>query len=143
MTKMPEKNLRFPRDLLLLYGAALLRAISVGAAGVVLGLHLAAAGLDPARIGAVIGLGLAAAAAGTFAAGALAERVGRRRMLRAAAALTVAGGAVFCFAESFSLFGAGAFLGMVSGMGRDRGAAYSLDQAILPQFVSDERRTRA
>lgn len=36
-----------------------------------------------------------------------------------------------------------AFVGMLNGMGRDRGAASSLDQAILPETVPDGRRTWA
>ncbi|HEY7728132.1 MAG TPA: MFS transporter, partial [Candidatus Eisenbacteria bacterium] len=36
-----------------------------------------------------------------------------------------------------------AFLGMVNGMGRDRGAAYALEQAILPATTTDRERTRA
>jgi predicted MFS family arabinose efflux permease len=36
-----------------------------------------------------------------------------------------------------------AFVGMLNGMGRDRGAASTLDQAILPGTVPDERRTWA
>lgn len=38
---------------------------------------------------------------------------------------------------------AAAFLGMLNGMGRDRGAALILDQAILPATVGDLRRTQA
>jgi predicted MFS family arabinose efflux permease len=36
-----------------------------------------------------------------------------------------------------------AFLGMLNGMGRDRGAALVLEQAILPGIVAPEQRTRA
>ena len=36
-----------------------------------------------------------------------------------------------------------AFIGMLNGMGRDRGAASALDQAILPETVPDHRRTWA
>ena len=36
-----------------------------------------------------------------------------------------------------------AFLGMLNGMGRDRGAALVLDQAILPNTVPDAGRTGA
>ncbi|MGH9390849.1 MAG: hypothetical protein ACRD1Z_14630, partial [Vicinamibacteria bacterium] len=88
----PAKRAPIPRDLLIIYSAAILRAICVGGAGVVLGLHLAEAGLDPARIGAVIGLGLGGGALGTLLAGLLTERLGRRWMLRGVAALTLAGG---------------------------------------------------
>ena len=34
-----------------------------------------------------------------------------------------------------------AFLGMLNGMGRDRGAASALEQAILPETTGPERRT--
>src|SRR3989304_4723354 len=38
---------------------------------------------------------------------------------------------------------AAAFFGMVNGMGRDRGGAVALEQAMLPETVSAERRTWA
>jgi hypothetical protein len=37
---------------------------------------------------------------------------------------------------------AAAFLGMLNGMGRDRGAALVLEQAILPATTTNETRTR-
>jgi Na+/melibiose symporter-like transporter len=39
--------------------------------------------------------------------------------------------------------GVAAFVGMLNGMGRDRGAALIIDQAILPATVSDTERTKA
>src|SRR6185295_19462731 len=39
--------------------------------------------------------------------------------------------------------GAAAFVGMLNGMGRDRGAALVIEQALLPATAEEGRRTRA
>ncbi len=132
-----------PRDRLLLYATAFLRAIATGLVGVLIGLYLAKLELDAARIGFVVTAGLAGAATATLVATFAADRLGRRRFLLAIAALMVGGGAAVVFASSFGVILAAAFLGMVNGMGRDRGAAVVIEQAILPATVPAAGRTRA
>ncbi|HSM14867.1 MAG TPA: MFS transporter, partial [Thermoanaerobaculia bacterium] len=81
----------------------------------------------------------AAAALATFAG----DRVGRRRLLIALAALGAAGTLAFvAAADSLPLLALTAFLGMLNGMGRDRGAALILEQAALPATTTDAGRTR-
>lgn len=125
----------------LLYAAALLRAAATAMGGVLMGFHLAALRLDAAAIGAVVGAGLAGVAAGGLLATVAGDRLGRRRLL-AALSLVGAGGIVVLAATSTPLvLAVAAFVGMVNGMGRDRGASVILDQAILPQAAPDEERT--
>ena len=125
--------------------AAFLRALATGMAGVLLGLHLARIGLDAATLGLTITAGLAGA---TLALGVVTlrgDRLGRRRSLAFLALLGAAGGLVLALAPAGmpGLAAAAAFLGMVNGMGRDRGAALVLEQAVLPATTDDAGRTGA
>lgn len=129
-------------DRRLLYATAFIRALATGMVGVLLGIYLARLQLSPAQIGFVVGAGLAGNAAATLLATTLGDRLGRRRFLVGLTLATAAGGvAVAGFSHPLAL-GAAAFLGMVNGMGRDRGAALVLEQAMLPAIVTEERRTR-
>ena len=131
------------RDRRLLYASAFLRSTATGLVGVLTGLHLAAAGLGDAELGVVIACGLGAAALAALAVTLAGDRLGRRRSLVAVALLGGAGGAAFALAASPLLLALAAFLGMVNGMGRDRGAALVLEQAALPATTDDAGRTAA
>jgi MFS family permease len=131
------------RDVRILFGAAFLRSAATGMVGVLMGVYLAELGFDPARIGYVIGAGLAGAAAAALLVTLSGDRLGRRRSLIWLSLLAVAGGVLFALSSDPLVAGAAAFVGMVNGMGRDRGAALILDQAILPSAVGDRERTRA
>jgi len=131
------------RDLLLLYTAAFLRALSTGLIGVLLGIYLAKFGFQAAQIGYVIGAGLAGGACTTLLVTLAGDRFGRKRALVCIAILGAVGGLAAAVASSFSTILAAAFLGMLNGMGRDRGAALVLEQAILPAMTTDATRTRA
>jgi MFS family permease len=111
--------------------------------GVLLGIYLAKLRIDPGRIGFIVGAGLAGGAAASLLVTLAGDRMGRRRTLVALAILGGAGALAAACASSAALLGGAAFFGMLNGMGRDRGAAMILDQAILPSTTSDEGRTRA
>jgi MFS family permease len=129
------------RDALLIYVAALLRSSAVGLIGVVLAIALTQAGVSVAGAGAVIGAGLAGIATMTLVVTVAADRLGRRRALIALSLLT--GFGYFAAAVSANLIWLipTAFAGMVNGMGRDRGPAGTLEQAILPETTDAEHRT--
>jgi MFS family permease len=130
-------------DRRILLAAAFLRALATGMVGVLLGIYLAARGLPPAESGLVVSAGLAGMAAAALAVTVFADRLGRRRTLVAVSLLAAAGGAALLVAGSAPLAAAAAFVGMVNGMGRDRGAALILDVALLPATVAPAGRTRA
>jgi MFS family permease len=111
--------------------------------GVLLGFHLAALGFDPRRASLVVGAGLTGGAVAALAATLAADRMGRRRFLVTLTVLGFAGGIVVAFGSAFAIVAAAAFFGMVNGMGRDRGAALVLEQAVLPTTTTDTERTRA
>ncbi|HEY2955759.1 MAG TPA: MFS transporter [Candidatus Eisenbacteria bacterium] len=130
-------------DRRLLYASAFLRALATGMVGVIAGLYLARLGLSPAASGLVIGGGLAGAALATLIATLRADHIGRRRFLMALAIVGATGGAVVALGSTVMVIAVAAFVGMLNGMGRDRGAALVIEQAILPTTVPDAERTRA
>ncbi|BAU47776.1 ABC transporter permease [Sulfurifustis variabilis] len=126
-----------------LYAAAFLRALATGLMGVLLGIYLAKRGFAAGEIGLVIGAGLTGAALSTLIVTFLGDRLGRRRALIVLGLLGAAGGVALILTESVLAASVVAFIGMVNGMGRDRGAALVLEQAILPATTGDAGRTRA
>lgn len=129
------------RDLTLINCAAFLRASGVGLSGVILGVYLARHGFSPATIGVVVAVGMAGVALGTLGITLFADRLGRRKTLVGLALLSAAGGLGLALSTSTAGILLLTFVGMVNGMGRDRGAAFALDQALVPQGVSQQRRT--
>jgi MFS family permease len=126
-----------------LYAAAFLRALATGMAGVLLGLHLGRQGFSAGLLGSVISAGLVGATLAVALATWYGDRLGRRRSLLALAALSALGGAVVALGSAPGLISGAALLGMVNGMGRDRGAALVIEQAILPATTDDAGRTAA
>lgn len=129
-------------DRSILYAAAFLRALATGMVGVLIAIYLARRGLDSAAIGVVVTSGLAGAALGALLVTSFADRVGRRRALVALGVLAAIGGVLVTAVDGLPAISAAAFLGMLNGMGRDRGAALIIDQAILPATATDAERTR-
>lgn len=130
-------------DRRILLATAFVRALGVGMIGVLLGLHLAARALDPAAIGVVVAAGLAGGACASALVTFAGDRLGRRRMLVALALATAAGGVALALVDHPLTLAIAAFLGMANGMGRDRGAALVIEQAVLPATVPDADRTQA
>ncbi len=131
------------RDRRILLATAFLRAVGTGMTGVLAGLYLAGLGLGAAEAGVVIGAGLAGSAATTFLATTSADAIGRRRFLVLLSLLGAAGLLAMLGARGFLPVAVFAGLGMLNGMGRDRGAALVVEQAILPATTGDAQRTRA
>jgi MFS family permease len=128
-------------DRALLYASAFVRALATGLIGVLLGVYLTEIGIGAGAIGVIVSLGLAGAATGTLLVTLLGDRIGHRRALLLVALLGAAGGAALAVSEHPVVLGAAAFLGMVNGMGRDRGAALVVEQAVLPATAGDAERT--
>ncbi len=129
-------------DRRLIIASAGLRATAVGMAGVLFALHLAALGFGAGAIGWAVSLGLAGGALGTLVVTAVADRWGRRATLAATGVLMALGGAILAWATHPPVILLGALVGMVNGMGRDRGAGQVVEQAILPGTGPESDRTR-
>jgi MFS family permease len=128
-------------DRRLLYVTGLVRAIATGLIGVLLGFHLAEMRIDARAAGAIISAGLAGAAGATAIVTVAAAKLGHRWTLVALALLAGAGGVVLAVSSSATVVAGAAFIGMVNGMGRDRGGALVHDQSMLPATVPDRGRT--
>ena len=123
--------------------ATTIRSAAIGGLSVLFGLYLGSLGFDEFQIGLLIAAGLAGMAVGTGTAGFLADRLGRRKSLIVISAVMALGGVLLALVESFLPVLLASFIGMVNGMGRDRGPAQAIDQAILAQSVGPEHRTGA
>jgi MFS family permease len=130
-------------DRAILYTTAFLRALATGMVGVLLGLFVIRLGFSTAALGYVVGAGLAGGALGALAATLFADSRGRRLTLLLVSIAGAAGAALAGIASTPTALCAAAFLGMLNGMGRDRGAALIIEQSILPATAADEERTRA
>ncbi len=135
--------MRNHRDRFLIYSAALLRALGVGLLGVLLGIVLFRAGASSLQIGFVIATGIAGGAAATTVVSFYGDKFGRRRTLVFLSLLAALGGIGLALTPRFSVLLAIAFVGMLNGTGTDRGAAFVVEQAVLPGLVSDTHRTWA
>ncbi len=131
------------QDRFLIYGAALLRALGIGLLGVLLGIVLFRAGASSLQIGLVIATGIAGGAAATSVVSFYGDMLGRRRTLVVLSLLAALGGIGLALTPRFSVLLAIAFVGMLNGTGTDRGAAFAMEQAVLPGLVSDTNRTWA
>ncbi len=125
-----------------LYVTAFVRALTTSLVGVSLGFHLARLGITGAAFGAVISAGLTGAALAAVVATFFGDSLGRRRLLVLLTLSSVVGTVAFAWASSPLALSAAAFVGMLNGMGKDRGAALALEQAALPGTTTDRGRTQ-
>ncbi len=132
-----------PRDARLIYAAGFIRSATVSLVGVTIAIYLAETGFSTTAIGALIGCGLVGSSLATVAVSLRGDVWGRQRVLIALTVLTAIGYLALALVTDAITLAAFALGGMLNGMGRDRGAASALDQAILPEAVPPDRRTWA
>lgn len=126
----------------ILYATAFLRALTTSLIGVLLGVYLARNDVTGAAFGAVVSAGLLGAALAAVAATFLGDRIGRRRFLVIVTVASVVGTIAFALSSHALALSVAAFVGMLNGMGKDRGAALILEQAALPSLVAETDRTQ-
>jgi len=129
-------------DRRLIFTTAFLRAVGTGMTGVLAGLYLARLGLSAATTGLVVSAGLAGAACASLLATTSADGFGRRRFLIVVSLFGALGCLAMLGAHAIPAIVLFAALGMLNGMGRDRGASLVVEQAILPSTIADSDRTR-
>jgi MFS family permease len=130
-------------DRRILYATAFLRALATGMIAVLLAAYLAVMHFPADVVGWVVAAGLAGNAAALALTTVLGDRLDRRAALLTLAALGAAGAGLAWVSRHPAALAASAFVGMLNGMGRDRGAALALEQAILPATATEEGRTQA
>lgn len=129
------------RDRSWLYFAVFVRSLATGMIGVLLGIYLAELHLGADTIGLIVGVGLGGAALATLLATLYADKAGHRKALVLISFASVVGAVLLTFSAHPIALGIAALIGMVNGMGRDRGAALVVEQAALPSTAPDRERT--
>ena len=130
-----------PPDGWLLFGTCGVRTFAYGFLSVVLGLYLAAIGLDSTVIGAIFTAALAGGAIMTVGLTTVADRLGRQRVLMVGALLMALAGTVFAVTSNPIMLAIAAIIGTISPSGKEVGPFLSIEQAVLPQTVSSQQRT--
>ncbi len=125
----------------LLFATCAVRNFAYGFLSIVLGLYLAALGLDPAAIGLVFTAALVGGAVMTIAVTSVADRRGRRRLLVIGAILMAVAGAIFAVTDQLLLLLVAAVIGTISPSGKDVGPFLAIEQAILPSTTDARHRT--
>lgn len=144
MVRLPQRPSwiqELPADGRLLFATCGVRTFAYGFLSVILGLYLAATGLDSNTIGAIFTAALAGGAAMTIVITGVADRFGRRWMLVLGALLMALAGVVFALTSNPLLLAMAAIVGTISPSGKEVGPFLSLEQAILPQTIKGEQRT--
>ena len=126
----------------LLFATRAIRLFAYGFLSIVLVLYLAQLGFSDSRIGLLLSLTLIGDTAVSLWLTTRADRIGRRRMLLAGAALMILAGLVFALTRNFFLLLAAATIGVISPSGNEVGPFLSIEQASLSHVIAGERRTR-
>ena len=127
----------------LIYAAGCFRGVSTSFMGIIIAIYCDSIGLSSSQIGILITLGLAGGTGATLIVSLLGDRMGRRRTLIVLAFFSALGGIGLFATQHFLLLCLVVFFGMVNGMGRDRMAAFTLEQAILSSTPGLQARTKA
>jgi MFS family permease len=132
---------RLTRDGRLLFATRILRLFAYGFLSVVLVLYLTEAGLTEREIGLLLTLTLLGDTGISLGLTAVADRVGRKRVLLLGAVLMFFAGVFFLSTTSVILLTIAATIGIISPSGYEVGPFLAIEQAALSQLTRDERRT--
>jgi MFS family permease len=125
----------------ILFGTRIVRMFAYGFLSVVLVLYLVQLGFGEWLIGLLLSLTLVGDAAISLWMTTSADRVGRRRILMAAASLMLFAGVLFAVTDRVALLLVAAIFGVISPSGYEVGPFLPVEQAALTQIVSAEQRT--
>ena len=126
-----------------IYLAGGCRAFASGLTSILVALYVAEAGLGPADLGVLVGVGMGGITLGTAIVAWFGEGVGRGRIGVVATAVSAAGLIGLGLAGTTPLLPLIAFLGMINGMGRDRGPLQTIDESVLADRTKGHERTSA
>src|SRR5262245_43037803 len=130
-------------DVRLLFVTRAIRLFAYGFLSVILVLYLAEIGLSDQEIGLLLTMTLLGDTGISLWITTKADRLGRKRMLIAGAALMLLGGVVFAVTSNFLLLLLAATIGVLSPSGNEVGPFLAIEQAALAQTVSGHQRTQA
>lgn len=129
------------RDARLLFATRFIRLFAYGSLSVVLVFYLVGIGLSEPQTGLLLTLTLIGDTVVSLFLTTRADRIGRRRVLLAGAALMVAAGLVFASTRQLWLLLLAATVGVISPSGNEVGPFLSIEQAALSHVVADRIRT--
>ena len=129
------------RDGRWLFALRTIRMLGYGFLAVVLVLYLAASGLEPVAIGAILTLTLVGDTLVSLWLTTHADRLGRKRVLIASSLLVVIAGTVFAATDWLPLLILAGIVGVISPTGNEVGPFLAVEQASLSQVVPARRRT--
>jgi MFS family permease len=126
-----------------LFATRVVRLFAYGFLSVILVLYLAALGFTEQAVGLLLTMTLVGDTAISLWITTSADRIGRKRMLIAGAALMLLGGLVFAVTSDFLLLLLAATVGVLSPSGNEVGPFLAIEQAALAEAVPAHQRTRA
>jgi MFS family permease len=129
------------RNILLLFITRTLRLFGYGFLSVILGLYLIDSGFDDVLMGLLFSLTLVGDAGISLVLTTTADRFGRKKTLIIGAILMMIAGVVFALTSNPLLLIIAAIIGVISPSGNEIGPFLPIEQAMLSQLVSKEKRT--
>src|SRR6266536_763341 len=138
---LPVERRERPGDAQLILLMRGLRSLAYGLLAVILGVVLAGEGFSPASIGVLITISLLGDMAGTYVIGLFADSWGRRRTLVGLSLLMAATGVIFGLVTSYPVLLLAAFFGTLGTTASETAPFLPIDQAMLAQITTAERRT--
>lgn len=128
------------KDGKLIIVARMVRAFAYGFLSVILAIYLKLIGFNDLFIGLILTSTLLNSVVFTLVASFYVDRIGRRKMLIAYAALMSTSGAIFFATSNYIALITAAFIGTINVTGTETGAFLSIEQAILPQTINDAKK---
>ena len=128
------------RDGKLILGARIIRTFSYGFLSVVLAIYLSLLGFNEILIGVVLTATLVNSIIFNLVSSTYADRIGRRKFLVLYASLMIVSAVIFFVTNNYLALIVAALVGTVNVTGSEVGAFLSLEQAILPQTIRDEKK---
>jgi MFS family permease len=124
----------------LVLSARVIRTFAYGFLSIVLAIYLKLLGFNDVLIGVVLTATLVNSVIFTLIASFYADRIGRRKTLIIYGALMSIAGATFLATENYFALIAAALIGTVNVTGSETGAFLSIEQALLPQTVKNNKK---
>lgn len=128
------------RDGKLILGARVVRTFSYGFVSVILAIYLNLLGFNEILIGVVLTATLVNSIIFNLISSVYADKIGRRKFLILYAVLMVISAVIFFLTNNYVALIVAAVIGTINVTGSEVGAFLSLEQAILPQTVNDEKK---
>ena len=138
---MPEALQALTRDGRLLFVTRFARLFAYGSLSVILVFYLVGIGLTQVQAGLVLTLTMAGDIVVSLYLTTRADRIGRRRMLMAGAALMAAAGVAFASTRNLFFLILAGTIGVVSPSGQEVGPFLPIEQAALSHLVEGRART--